>query len=58
MKNYLLQVKNVLLIPKSYISRQFETNQDSKGHSATSDVVMGGGGKDAIVAATINRHHR
>ncbi len=37
MKKYLLQVKNVLIIPKSYIQDDLTQYQGSKGHSATSD---------------------
>jgi hypothetical protein len=37
MKIYLLKVENVLKIPKTYISRRFDTISRSKGHSATSD---------------------
>jgi hypothetical protein len=44
MKNYLLKVENVLIIPKSYILDDLTQYQGSNGHSATSDdliVVIG-----------------
>jgi hypothetical protein len=42
MKIYLLKVENVIKIPKTYISRQFDTisRYDSKGQSANSDEIF------------------
>ncbi len=37
MKNYLLKVENVPLIPKTYLKKYMTQYQGSKGHSATSD---------------------
>jgi hypothetical protein len=54
MKNYLLKVENILIIPKSYISYNLAQNQGSRGHSATSDELMREVSRDPICSCQVH----